>query len=510
MHEDVKEKFWSMTGDARGGSQPSPDGKWISFVSDRDGWDHLYVMPAAGGAPVQITKGQFEAWRPSWSPDSTRIAFDSNEGADPGNRHLRVVDGDRRSVACDDRAVTQGARHQHRRRLWSPDGTRLVYQHTDPQNSADLFVDRHHEAGRDAGPADRLDAGRRSIARRWSSRRLVHYAGPDGQQVPACLFVPKNLDRTKKHPAVVWIHGDGVNQNYDGWHVQRNYAVYYSFHQYLLQQGYVVIAPDYRGSIGYGTRVARGRSTWTSAARTAKDAWMAANYLKTLPVRGHRSARRLGPELRRVLHADRGDRSADDCSAPRWTSPASPTTRCITTIRITAAGPRAASARRTSIRRCTRSASPVSHIDRLERPLLVLHGTSDVNVPYLHSVRLIDELLKKGKGGLISFMTYPGEFHYFTREHVLRDAWHRVDDVLRRQSHERSDRDALTLTKPSPRRTGFSSVSSVSSVVASFRVSVRDTLCSCDFSGSRLPRLWPRRSRRRRRSRCASRRPSRR
>ena len=77
--------------------------------------------------------------------------------------------------------------------------------------------------------------------------------------MPAWLFVPKNLDESKKHPAIVWIHGDGVNQNYDGWHVQRNYAVYYSFHQYLLQQGYVVIAPDYRGSIGYGTRVARGR-----------------------------------------------------------------------------------------------------------------------------------------------------------------------------------------------------------------------------------------------------------
>ena len=58
---------------------------------------------------------------------------------------------------------------------------------------------------------------------------FMHYAGPDGQQVPAWLFVPKNLDRTKKHPAIVWIHGDGVNQNYDGWHVQRNYAVYYSY-----------------------------------------------------------------------------------------------------------------------------------------------------------------------------------------------------------------------------------------------------------------------------------------
>ena len=72
-------------------------------------------------------------------------------------------------------------------------------------------------------------------------------------------------------------------------------------------------------------------------------------------------------------------------------------------------------------------ASPISHVDRLERPLLVLHGTADVNVPYLHSVRLIDELMKKGKGDLVTFMTYPGEFHYFTREHVLRDAWHRVE-----------------------------------------------------------------------------------
>jgi dipeptidyl aminopeptidase/acylaminoacyl peptidase len=71
-------------------------------------------------------------------------------------------------------------------------------------------------------------------------------------------------------------------------------------------------------------------------------------------------------------------------------------------------------------------ASPVSHVDRLVRPLLVLHGTADVNVPYLHSVRLIDALLKQGKGSLVQFMTYPGEFHYFTREHVLRDAWTRV------------------------------------------------------------------------------------
>jgi len=39
----------------------------------------------------------------------------------------------------------------------------------------------------------------------------------------------------------------------------------------------------------------------------------------------------------------------------------------------------------------------------------------------------MDEALKKHKGDLVSFMIYPGEFHYFSREHVLSDAWHRVD-----------------------------------------------------------------------------------
>jgi dipeptidyl aminopeptidase/acylaminoacyl peptidase len=71
-------------------------------------------------------------------------------------------------------------------------------------------------------------------------------------------------------------------------------------------------------------------------------------------------------------------------------------------------------------------ASPVSRIDRLEHPLLTLHGTADVNVPYLHAVKIMDEALKKGKGHLVEFMVYPGEFHYFTREHVLIDAWHRA------------------------------------------------------------------------------------
>ncbi|HEX7241447.1 MAG TPA: alpha/beta fold hydrolase [Longimicrobiaceae bacterium] len=57
------------------------------------------------------------------------------------------------------------------------------------------------------------------------------------------VFVPRDLDRTRKHPLVVLPHG-GVHANFEsgGANVVRE----------LVQQGYTVIAPDYRGSTGYG------------------------------------------------------------------------------------------------------------------------------------------------------------------------------------------------------------------------------------------------------------------
>ena len=423
VHDDVEEKFWSIPdwGEANPDPEPSPDGRWIEFLTDQDGWDHIYVMPESGGEAVQVTKGHFEAWRPVWSHDGKQIAFDANQPKHPGDREVGIATIGDDPAHATIRYVTSG-RGTNIAPAWSPDDKHLVYQHTDTRNSADFFV-VEATGGKPARLSDSMPAGMdRSL---FVEPQFVHYSGPDGQQVPGWLFVPKNLDKTKKHPAIIWIHGDGVNQNYDGWHVQRNYAVYYSFHQYLLQEGYVVFAPDYRGSIGYG-RDWRTGVYMDVGGKDAKDAWMAANYLKTLP---YVDASRMGVwglsyggffTLIAVTDQPTLFRAAVDVAG-------------VVDYRMYDSDPYHGDWTESRIGTPEQNpqvydqASPISHIDRLARPLLVLHGTADVNVPFLESVRLIDEALKKGKGNLLSFMVYPGEFHYFTREHVLEDAWHRVD-----------------------------------------------------------------------------------
>ena len=241
------------------GAQPSPDGKWIAFLSDRDGWDHLYVMPrgrradgrcrsrkgsSRRGAAV-VARQHAHRVRRERAGSLRRLGICTSRRSAPiprARRSPRVTSGRGTNIAPQ----------------WSPDGTRLVYQHTDPQNSADLWiVDAKPRRASRSRLSDSMPAAIDRSA--FVEPELVHYAGPDGQPVPAWLFVPKNLDRTKKHPAIVWIHGDGVNQNYDGWHVQRNYAVYYSFHQYLLQQGYVVDRARLSRQHRLRPGVARGR-----------------------------------------------------------------------------------------------------------------------------------------------------------------------------------------------------------------------------------------------------------
>jgi dipeptidyl aminopeptidase/acylaminoacyl peptidase len=239
----------------------------------------------------------------------------------------------------------------------------------------------------------------------------------DGAQVPATVMVPKDLDRTQRHPAIVWIHGSGSDQNYIGWHPGA-YRMYYSVHQYLVQQGYIILTPDYRGSSGYSRDWATGVHMGVGVSDTA-DVASGADYLKTLD---YVDPNRIG--VWGLSYGGFMTLQALNTDPTLW--------RC----GINVAGVvdwATYGAGYTTPRLGTPVenpeiydiSAPVKHMDRLERPLMVMHGTFDRNVAVHDSLRLIDVLVKLGKD--FETVVYPGEVHFFRRAIVLRDAWKRAE-----------------------------------------------------------------------------------
>jgi dipeptidyl aminopeptidase/acylaminoacyl peptidase len=411
LWRDRDEKWWSPTNrDVK--LLVSPDGKQLAFVSDRTGWIHVYVMPVDGSTEARaLTSGNFGTGLGSWSPDGRRLAYHRSA---PGNQMERFVD----VVEVETGRVTPvvTSRGVNLDPLFGPDGRSVVVQRTDVQNSLDLYVAGTDGKGELVRLSDSMPAG----LNRDELVAPVPVSFPsrlDGQPVPSTLIVPRDLDRSTRHPAIVWIHGSGSDQNFIGWH-PGSYRMYYSVTQYLVQQGYVVLTPDYRGSSGYSRDWATGVHMGLGVSDAA-DVASGADYLKTLdyvdPDRIGVWGLSYGGYL--TLQALNADPELWRCGinvagVVDWATYGSG----YTTPRL------GTPAENPDIYRVS---APIFHMERLQRPLLVLHGTNDRNVAFRDSLRVIDVLLKLDKP--FEMGVYPGEIHFFRRAHILRDAWRRAE-----------------------------------------------------------------------------------
>lgn len=100
-------------------------------------------------------------------------------------------------------------------------------------------------------------------------RKVTYKSRVDGLEIPAYLFAPTSKKATK-HSALVWVHG-GVHSN---WGVSM-----WPFVKEAVERGYVIIAPNYRGSTGYGDDF---HKKIDYGGKEVDDALSAVDFLKTL------------------------------------------------------------------------------------------------------------------------------------------------------------------------------------------------------------------------------------
>jgi len=255
----------------------SPDGRWLAVTAETHGQDYgTFVVPVGGGEPVPITGGDGPmcAKDACWSPDSTRIAFSSSvhgcfdigvyELENGGVTWVTGEDGDKEQPAWspDGQRLAYVISHGpvtalavlepgqgspgtyqvgpgvHYRPHFTPDGAHLFFVFDSPRHPGDLWL------------LSLADGALRQLTRSLSRGldgvpfampTIVSYPGLDGQRVPALLYQPRQSGGP--FPAVVYVHG-GPN-----WLTQITWD---PLVQHMVSRGWVVLAPNYRGSTGYG------------------------------------------------------------------------------------------------------------------------------------------------------------------------------------------------------------------------------------------------------------------
>ncbi len=155
----------------------SPDGSWILFESDSAGNRDLWMMPATGGEPHQLTTDPGFDTAPFWSPDGTKVVFESDRS---GFKNIWMLDlGDLAAGAV---PITAGE-WDDGDPVWSPDGSQIAYESSrEKSGGTDVWV-----SPVDGGQATRMTTTGNGIYHRtadwsWDGASLVFESNREGDQ----------------------------------------------------------------------------------------------------------------------------------------------------------------------------------------------------------------------------------------------------------------------------------------------------------------------------------------
>jgi dipeptidyl aminopeptidase/acylaminoacyl peptidase len=420
LHDDA----WVREVGGFGPNDPSfgwlPDQKRLWFLSERDGWMHLYTVNPLDASPAarQLTQGAWEIESANLSADRKKFYITSTE-VHPGERHLYAlpVDGGERTKLT---SMTGGNAGEV-----SPDDSTvgLIYSYSNKPHEVFVMPNRSGASAKQVTTTPTEEW--RSY--KWVDPQLVTYKTRDGVDVYARLFTPEMVGarRDLAAPAVVFVHGAGYAQN-----AHKYWASYYReymFHNLLASRGYVVLDPDYRASSGYG----RDWRTAIYRHMGGKDLEDVVDGAKFLVASQKVSPRRIG--------VYGGSYGGFITLMAMFTSPetfaAGAALRPVTDWSHYNHGYTSNILNEPQTdTEAYRKSSPIYFAEGLKGALLICHGMVDTNVLFQDTVRLVQRLIELRKDNW-SVAPFPVENHGFEDETSWADEYKRIlklfDDNLR-------------------------------------------------------------------------------
>lgn len=373
-----------------------PDGQLV-YGTERSGWSHL-ARVGATGTVEPLTSGDWEVRAAGLSRDHKQwLLQTSRDGA--AEDHLYLMPAGGGALA---RLTTRGGRNSG---VLSPDGTRLAILRSDNTAFPDLYV--RTVLPQSTGAERRItESGTDEYLRRWLVKpEIVPIPHPDGKPVWAALYRPARPNAERA--ALIHVHGGGYRQfAHLGWSVY-GWSGHVGLLHYFLEQGYTVLDFDYRGGAGFGkvyrTDIAGAMGTKDVDGAVAAARWLVRNAGIDSTRIGMYGVSYGGFMTLMSLFRYPGVFAAGIARAPvtDWAHYSDGWTSRILGVPQTDTA-------------AYRRSSPIFFAEGLRDHLLIEHGLVDDNVHFQDTARLVQRLLELEKE--FDVMYYPTEPHVVETE----------------------------------------------------------------------------------------------
>jgi dipeptidyl aminopeptidase/acylaminoacyl peptidase len=393
----------------------SPDGKRLLITSNAaNGYDNVGLLDIASKKMAWLSKDKWEIHGGNFSPDGKHVSWTANV---EGNAEIYLhglVDGKTAALplpkGLNDLAGEQSA--------FTEDGSRLLYKHEGASAPGDLWV-YELATGKSQQVTQSLVAGVKSED--MVEPFLVHFPSRDGKwTISAFVYVPFNMVRNGLNAAIVYVHGGPTSQSVNSFN---------RFIQHMVNQGYMVIAPNYRGSTGYGKEFQHA-NLFDMGGGDLQDVLAGADFIKQTGF--------LDPKKIVVMGGSYGGylTMMGVTKAPEvWAAgvPIVPFVNWFTEIQnedpVLQQSDLATMGDPEKNKALFEDRSPIFFVDQIKAPLFLLAGGNDPRCPEEESKQVIDAIKKRG--GVVEFKIYKNEGHGFARVENQIDAYQRVSGFVK-------------------------------------------------------------------------------
>lgn len=371
-------------------------GKWFTFMSERGGWRQLYKVSRDGSQVINLTPGEYDIINLLSVDEKKGYLYFIASPDDPTARYLYRVMMNGRGKA---EMLTPVTLKGHNSYQISPDASYAIHTFSDAATpgTIDLIRLPGHEHVRTLQENARLKEAYNTL--KINHKEFFTVDIGDGVILYCSMIKPCDFDPSKKYPVLFQVYGEPAGST-----VQNNFGNGDLWHQFLAQQGYIIMSVDNRGTAMY-----RGRE------------WRKCIYgqIGILASEDQAKAARKIIETYSFVDPER-------IGIWGWSGGGSMTLNCMfrypdlykTGIAVAFVSnqkfydsiyqERYMGLPETN-EEGYRDGSPVNHVAGLKGNLLLIHGSGDDNVHYQNLEYLVNELIKQNK--IFSMIEYPNRTH---------------------------------------------------------------------------------------------------